>query len=78
MDEVKGFTCSPELTGLEPGSMKIYAPGWMEPVGHSPSHAPQSMQVSGLMLYWDAPSEIDSVGQTAAQAPQEMQVSSIT
>ena len=57
---------------------KIYAPGWIEPVGHSPSHAPQSMQVSGLMLYWVAPSEMDSVGQTAAQAPQEMQVSSIT
>jgi len=29
--------------------IKDYSPGWIEPVGHSASHAPQSMQVSGLI-----------------------------
>jgi hypothetical protein len=48
------------------------------PTGHVPSQAPQSMQASASMLYWESPWEIASTGQEAAQVPQLMQFSSIT
>ena len=48
------------------------------PVGHVPSQAPQSMQVSASMTYWESPWLIASTGQEEAQLPQLMQVSLIT
>jgi len=44
----------------------------IEPVGQVSAQAPQSMQVSGSISYWFAPSEIEPVGHSAAQAPQLM------
>jgi hypothetical protein len=38
--------------------------------GHSPSHAPQSMHVSGSITYEESPCEIASVGHAGSHAPQ--------
>ena len=52
--------------------------GFTAPVGHTPSQAPQSMQVSGSTTYLSGPSEIADTGQVAAHAPQLTHSSEIT
>ena len=47
------------------------------PTGHTPAHAPHSMQVSASMTYLPSPSEIALTGHSAAQAPQAMHSSEI-
>ena len=55
----------------------VYA--WlMQLTGHWPAHAPQSMQVSGLISYWESPWEIAPTGHCDSQEPQLMQSLLIT
>lgn len=45
--------------------------------GHTPAHAPHSMQVSASITYLPSPSLIALTGHSAAHAPQLMQSSEI-
>jgi len=46
--------------------------------GHSPSQAPQSMQVGPSIRYFGSPSLIADTGQTSLHAPHIVQASEIT
>lgn len=54
-----------------------YYCGEIAETGQMFAHAPQSMQVSGLMSYLLDPSEIAVTGHSAAHAPQQTQSSLI-
>ena len=46
--------------------------------GHTPAHAPHSMQESASITYLPSPAEIQETGHSASQAPQLMHSSEIT
>ena len=55
-----------------------YSPATIAPVGHSPSHVPQSRHASASITYLPSPSLIASAGQASAHVPQATHSSVIT
>jgi len=54
-----------------------YSAGWIASVGHASAQVPQSVHISGLMLYL-SPSEIAPTGHSSIQVPHAIQSSLIT